>query len=88
MDSSCLSIDDVKAKIPELLEQVPYLKLLVLFGSRARGDNDSSSDWDFAILFDEDLRRQYEVGGGWNCYRSWAILSRRRLANFQNTLNK
>ena len=38
------SIDDVRAKIPELLEQVPYLKLLVLFGSRARGDNQPSSD--------------------------------------------
>jgi uncharacterized protein len=74
MDSSCLSIDDVKAKIPELLEQVPYLKLLVLFGSRARGDHQSSSDWDFAMLFDEDLRQQYEVGGGWNCYRSLTIL--------------
>jgi uncharacterized protein len=70
------SIDDVKAKIPELLEQVPYLKLLVLFGSRARGDSQESSDWDFAMLFDEDLRQQYEVGGGWNCYRSWCILQR------------
>jgi uncharacterized protein len=70
------SIDDIKAKIPELLEQVPYLKLLVLFGSRARGDNQPSSDWDFAMLFDEDLRQQYEVGSGWNCYRSWAILQK------------
>lgn len=68
------SIDDVKAKIPELLEQLPYLKLLVLFGSRARGDHQPSSDWDFALLFDEELRQQYEVGGGWNCYRSWNIL--------------
>jgi uncharacterized protein len=67
------SIDDVKAKIPELLEQVPYLKLLVLFGSRARGDNQPSSDWDFAMLFDEDLRKQYEPGG-WDCYRSSTIL--------------
>ncbi len=70
------SIDDIKAKIPELLEQVPYLKLLVLFGSRARGDHQESSDWDFAMLFDEDLRKQYEPGGGWNCYRSWVILQR------------
>jgi predicted nucleotidyltransferase len=67
------SIDDVKAKIPELLEQVPYLKLLVLFGSRAREDNQESSDWDFAMLFDEDLRKQYE-SGGWDSYRSLTIL--------------
>jgi uncharacterized protein len=79
MDSSFLLIDDIKAKIPELLEQVPYLRLLVLFGSRARGDHQESSDWDFAMLFDEDLRKQYEPGGGWNCYRSWMI--------FQNLLD-
>jgi uncharacterized protein len=70
------SIDDIKAKIPELLEQVPYLKLLVLFGSRARGDCQESSDWDFAMLFDEDLRQQYEVGGGWNCCQSSIVLQR------------
>jgi predicted nucleotidyltransferase len=32
------TIDDLQAAIPKILEQVPYLKLLVLFGSRARGD--------------------------------------------------
>jgi uncharacterized protein len=74
MDSSFLSIDDIKAKIPELLEQVPYLRLLVLFGSRARGDHQPSSDWDFAMLFNEDLRQQYEPRGGWDRYRSWMIL--------------
>jgi uncharacterized protein len=67
------SIDDVRAAIPKILEKVPYLRLLVLFGSRARGDSYSSSDWDFALLFDEDLRSQYEIGGGWDSYRSWGI---------------
>lgn len=67
---------DVQLAIPQILEQVPYLKLLVLFGSRARGDNFPSSDWDFALLFDEELRQQYELGGGWNCYRSWIVLQR------------
>jgi predicted nucleotidyltransferase len=43
---------DIQAAIPQILEQVPYLKLLVLFGSRARGDAFPSSDWDFALLFD------------------------------------
>jgi uncharacterized protein len=70
------SINDIQAKIPELLEQVPYLRLLVLFGSRARGDHQESSDWDFAMLFDEELRKQYEPSGGWDCYRSWMILQR------------
>ena len=35
-----------------LEEQHPDLKLLVLFGSRARGDDAPSSDWDFAFLSD------------------------------------
>ena len=68
------SIADIQAAIPQILEQIPYLKLLVLFGSRARGDNLPSSDWDFALLFDEPLRQQYESGGGWHCYRSWTVL--------------
>jgi uncharacterized protein len=68
------SIDTIQSAIPKVLEQVPYLKLLILFGSRARGDNFSSSDWDFALLFDEELRQKYEPGGGWNCYRSWTVL--------------
>jgi uncharacterized protein len=67
------SIDNIKSKIPQFLEQVPYLKLLILFGSRARGDNYEDSDWDFAMLFDENLRQQYELGGG-DRYRSWILL--------------
>lgn len=70
------TIDDLQSAIPRILEQVPYLKLLVVFGSRARGDHFPSSDWDFALLFDEEIRKQYELGGGWNCYRSWVILQR------------
>jgi uncharacterized protein len=74
MVNSVSLITDIQSVIPEILEKVPYLKLLVLFGSRARGDHSSSSDWDFALLFDEELRQQYEPGGGWNCYRSWSVL--------------
>jgi uncharacterized protein len=67
------SLADVQSAIPKILEQVPYLKLLVLFGSRARGDNLPSSDWDFALLFDEDLRKQCEPRG-LDCFRSWVVL--------------
>lgn len=70
------SISDIQAVVPQILEQVPYLKLLALFGSRARGDGFPSSDWDFALLFDEELRQQYEIGGGWNCYRSWIAIQK------------
>ncbi|MEP6519658.1 type VII toxin-antitoxin system MntA family adenylyltransferase antitoxin [Microcoleus vaginatus] len=42
----------------QLPEQIPYLKMLVLFGSRARGDTHAKSDWDFAALYDEKLREE------------------------------
>jgi uncharacterized protein len=76
MSSSCLLIDQVKSQIPEFLKQVPYLKLLILFGSRARGDNYEDSDWDFAMLFDENLRQHYESCGMGDRYRSWILLQR------------
>ena len=67
------SIDDLRLAIPKIVEEIPYLKLLVLFGSRARGDDDTKSDWDFAFSCDEELRKQYE-NGGWDAYRIWGIL--------------
>jgi len=70
---SLQTFNDLKSAIPQVLEQVPYLKLLVLFGSRARGDHKADSDWDFAALYDQALRQQYEKGG-WDCYRGWVVL--------------
>jgi uncharacterized protein len=69
------TLDDIKSAIPGILEQVPYLKLAVLFGSRARGDHDASSDWDIAVLYDEDQRKEYEKGG-WDWLRGWSILQK------------
>ena len=67
------SLEDLQSGLPQILEQAPYIKLLVLFGSRARGDYSEKSDWDFAFLCDEELRKQYEKGG-WDAYRVWGIL--------------
>lgn len=67
------SLEDLQSALPQILEQAPYIKLLVLFGSRARGDHSEKSDWDFAFLCDEKLRQQYEKGG-WDAYRIWGIL--------------
>jgi uncharacterized protein (DUF433 family)/predicted nucleotidyltransferase len=70
---SAPSVDDLASLIPSVLAQAPYITLLVLFGSRARGDADSGSDWDFAFLCDEEQRKSYETGG-WDSFRVWGIL--------------
>lgn len=55
----------LQVDLEQLLQEIPYLKMLILFGSRARGDTHSNSDWDFAVLYDEELRRQTVEGFGW-----------------------
>jgi len=67
------SLDDLRSLALLVIKQVPYLKLLILFGSRAKGTYDEQSDWDFAVLYDENLRKSYEKGG-WDWLRIWAIL--------------
>ncbi|AFZ09735.1 DNA polymerase beta domain protein region [Oscillatoria nigro-viridis PCC 7112] len=48
-------LQEIASQLPE---QIPYLKMLILFGSRARGDTHAKSDWDFAALYDEKLREE------------------------------
>jgi uncharacterized protein len=67
------TLDDVQSTMPRILEQVPYIKLLVLFGSRARGDHGTNSDWDIAALYDNEQRQQYEKEG-WDWLRGWSII--------------
>ncbi|MGD1804010.1 type VII toxin-antitoxin system MntA family adenylyltransferase antitoxin [Dapis sp. BLCC M126] len=52
------SFSDLKKLSSQLPEKIPYLKMLVLFGSRARGDTHAKSDWDFAALYDEEIRKK------------------------------
>lgn len=52
------TLEDLKALSPKLPEKIPYLKMLVLFGSRATGKTHANSDWDFAALYDEKLREE------------------------------
>jgi uncharacterized protein (DUF433 family)/predicted nucleotidyltransferase len=67
------SLSQLRLLVPEVLQQAPYLKLLVLFGSRARGQPKAKSDWDFAILCDEYLRRDFETTAR-DHFRVWSIL--------------
>lgn len=48
------TLESLEAASPTLASTHPNLKLLVLFGSRARGEADPSSDWDFAFLSEPD----------------------------------
>ncbi|MCT7995786.1 type VII toxin-antitoxin system MntA family adenylyltransferase antitoxin [Laspinema olomoucense] len=61
-----LSLAELQALAPQLPEKIPYLKMLVLFGSRARGDFHSESDWDFAALYDEEIRKKHIEKSFWN----------------------
>jgi predicted nucleotidyltransferase len=48
-------LQEIASQLPD---RIPYLKMLILFGSRARGDTHPKSDWDFAALYDMELREE------------------------------
>lgn len=50
------TLEELTVLSQKLPEKIPYLKMLIIFGSRARGDTHSKSDWDFAALYDEEIR--------------------------------
>lgn len=49
-------LQELSSQIPE---KIPYLKMLVLFGSRATGNTNANSDWDFAVLCDQEKYNLY-----------------------------
>jgi predicted nucleotidyltransferase len=53
-----LKIIDTVNRITTTVEKLPNLKLLILFGSRARGEHRPDSDWDFAVLYGERSDRK------------------------------
>ena len=44
-------IETIKQLAQQLPEKISSLKMLVLFGSRATGNSNNHSDWDFAVLY-------------------------------------
>jgi predicted nucleotidyltransferase len=50
-----LDVASLTMKIEVIAQAHPQLRLLVLHGSRARGDAHEGSDWDFAYLADSGL---------------------------------
>jgi predicted nucleotidyltransferase len=55
-DTSSKNLEDLKSLALKTVEQLPYLQMLILFGSRATDGATDESDWDFAVLYDEDLQ--------------------------------
>jgi predicted nucleotidyltransferase len=53
------TIQQLKELSSQLPEKLPYLKMLILFGSRATGETHDDSDWDFATLYDPNLRKSH-----------------------------
>ena len=72
---TALSVNDLAVAIPRIIEEAPYIRLLILFGSRARGHATQGSDWDFAFICDENSRKQYE-NGGMSSMRVWVLIQR------------
>ncbi len=59
MQNNTPTISELQELSLQLPEKIPYLKMLVLFGSRATGNTNAKSDWDFAVLYDEEQREVY-----------------------------
>lgn len=56
--------------------QMPHIKMLVLFGSRAREDSSEFSDWDFAVLYDDEQKSQNsEPEKGLDWLQAWSVLA-------------
>ena len=55
-DTSSRNLEGFKSLALKIAEQLPYIQTLVLFGSRATGRSTETSDWDLAVLYDEDLQ--------------------------------
>lgn len=68
------SLAELKLLSPQLAEKIPYLKMLVLFGSRATGHVHANSDWDFAALYDEEIRKNY-IKNAWSWLEVPIIIS-------------
>lgn len=63
------SLSELKQLVPNLVQEIPFLKLLILFGSRATGQNHEDSDYDFALICDRQIYQDWKKKG-----KSWFSL--------------
>ncbi|WP_414577542.1 type VII toxin-antitoxin system MntA family adenylyltransferase antitoxin [Anabaena sp. CCY 9402-a] len=59
MQNNTPTIAELQELSLQIPEKIPYLKMLILFGSRATGNTHAKSDWDFAVLCDLEQREAY-----------------------------
>lgn len=76
--STVLSRREFQAIARQLPEKIPALKMLVLFGSRARGTFHAESDWDFATLYDQNIETG-QIKSNWDNYLELYSLIRQEL---------
>jgi predicted nucleotidyltransferase len=69
------SLAELQTLASQLPEKIPYLKLLILFGSRARGDFNDHSDWDFAAFYDKNIRQTHINENVWNAFEVPSLIS-------------
>lgn len=84
--STVLSGPEFQAIARQLPEKIPALKMLVLFGSRARGNFHAESDWDFAALYDEVLETG-QIKSNLDNYLELSFLIRQELGIAANKID-
>ncbi|GAB1538854.1 hypothetical protein NUACC21_15180 [Scytonema sp. NUACC21] len=62
------TIEELRELAQQIPERIPYLKMLVLFGSRATGKIHAQSDWDFAALYNEEERETHIQDNNWGWF--------------------
>ncbi|MGF1677350.1 MAG: nucleotidyltransferase domain-containing protein [Rivularia sp. (in: cyanobacteria)] len=68
------TVEELKQLAQQIPEKIPYLKMLVLFGSRATGEIHANSDWDFAILCNPEERESNIREKPWGYFEVSIIL--------------
>lgn len=76
MNTSSSSLLTLRKIAPDLAQKLPFLRLLILFGSRATEQTHEDSDYDFALIYDPEIYRDWKKNGG-----SWFSL----YSVFENT---
>lgn len=53
-----MTANELKLKVKQSIKMIDPDARVILFGSRARGDNKITSDWDFLILISQHIDEQ------------------------------